>query len=140
MSYQDEIRRLEKLAREEDCARRKEQSAAWKALAAKRENWEWRIEEQVRQSFDRETLEGLLVSKRLREEVLAGWKKNGPATLMGDGEDGKWQRMFYYRTEEGILYHEGGGYLVLKDVQLCSDEQWAELTAGRIPDKFRNGR
>jgi hypothetical protein len=44
--------------------------------------------------------------------------------------------MFYYRTEENILARGGGGWLVLRDPKLCSDEEWAAIAAGNIPKKF----
>ena len=44
--------------------------------------------------------------------------------------------MFYFRTEENILTYDGGGYCVLKEPKLCSDEQWESIKNGIIPDKF----
>jgi len=41
----------------------------------------------------------------------------------------------YYRVH-GILLHEGGGYIVLKDKQPCSDEEWEQIKGGHIPEKF----
>ncbi len=46
------------------------------------------------------------------------------------------QGMFYYRTLEGILTQTGGGYHLLKVPRLCSDDEWAEILSGRIPEKF----
>ena len=45
----------------------------------------------------------------------------------------------YFRTEEKILTHDGGGHLLLKDVQTCSDEEWEAVKSGQIPEKFLRG-
>jgi len=42
----------------------------------------------------------------------------------------------YYLTKDGIIHHSGGGTLVLKTPQLCSDAEWEWLKAGNIPVKF----
>lgn len=44
--------------------------------------------------------------------------------------------MFYFRTDENILTHDGGGTLVLNDPKLCNDEEWARLASGDVPAKF----
>lgn len=43
----------------------------------------------------------------------------------------------YYRTEDGILTHEGGGWCLLKEPALCSDIEWEAMKSGMIPDKFK---
>ncbi len=46
----------------------------------------------------------------------------------------------YYLTLDGIIHHSGGGTVVLKTPQLCSDQEWKQIKAGYIPTKFlRNG-
>ena len=50
--------------------------------------------------------------------------------------DEKTHSVKYYRIH-GVLLHEGGGYLRLKDKCLCSDTEWAELKSGVIPKKFK---
>jgi hypothetical protein len=32
----------------------------------------------------------------------------------------------------GILFHEGGGYIMLKDKIPCSDEDWENIKIGNI--------
>lgn len=55
--------------------------------------------------------------------------------------DGDWREnrhsVGYYRTEDGILTHEGGGWCLLKEPALCSDIEWEALKAGTVPDKFK---
>lgn len=51
-------------------------------------------------------------------------------------QDGRIGGMFYYRTYEKILTSMGGGYHLLRIPMLCSDEEWTEILAGRIPAKF----
>jgi len=46
------------------------------------------------------------------------------------------QSMTYYRTREGILNSNGGGYYILETPCLCSDRQWAELKVGIVPISF----
>jgi hypothetical protein len=41
----------------------------------------------------------------------------------------------YYR-KYGIMFHCGGGHLLLEDEQPCSDVEWEELKAGMISVKF----
>ena len=44
--------------------------------------------------------------------------------------------MRYYITFDGIIHHTGGGTVILKTPQLCSNAEWAWLKAGNIPVKF----
>jgi len=41
----------------------------------------------------------------------------------------------YYRINK-VLLHKGGGWLSLKDEQPCSDDEWAKIITGDIPEKF----
>lgn len=41
----------------------------------------------------------------------------------------------YYRISN-ILFHDGGGHMILKDKQVCTDEEWQELKAGKLLEKF----
>lgn len=41
----------------------------------------------------------------------------------------------YWRTDEGILTHSGGGQVLLKAPVLMTDEAWEELKAGQV-EKF----
>lgn len=54
--------------------------------------------------------------------------------------DWKTQRnsVTYYRNEYGVLNHNGGGYVLLKDGIPCSDEEWEAIKQGNIPNKFSN--
>lgn len=44
----------------------------------------------------------------------------------------------YYR-KHGLLLCDGGGSGFLEDEQPCSDEEWADMKAGGIPEKFLRG-
>jgi len=44
--------------------------------------------------------------------------------------------MRYYITKDGIIHHTGGGTIILKTPQLCSNAERAWLKAGDIPVKF----
>lgn len=37
----------------------------------------------------------------------------------------------YYR-KHGILFHDGGGHLILNDKELCSDSDWEDLKNGKL--------
>lgn len=45
------------------------------------------------------------------------------------------QSVVYFRLN-GILLHEGGGYLILEDKVLCSDEEWESIKSGNIPERL----
>ncbi len=140
MNYQAEIERLQKLAAEEDKQRRAAQQDAWEYLRKIPENWEWRagpVSYAKASPFNRfADCEHCLVEKRLRVEVLEGWKQQGLSTFSSEWMEGRWLGMWYVRTEEGILTHEGGGHCILDDPRLCNDEEWAAICSGNIPEKF----
>ena len=54
---------------------------------------------------------------------------------------GSWDKLRksvkYFRISD-VLLHKGGGWLLLKDQQPCSDEEWESIKAGDVPEKFRN--
>lgn len=56
--------------------------------------------------------------------------------------NGRWDErlnsVLYYRDEDNILTHKGGGYILLKDPKLCSDEEWEAIKKGDIPEKFES--
>lgn len=58
-----------------------------------------------------------------------------------DSINGDWKEqrvsVAYFRVS-GVLLHEGGGWVLLNDQQACSDEEWAAIKEGNIPEKFRN--
>ena len=140
MDYQTEIKRLQELAAAEDKQRRADQQAAWEYLRKIPENWEWRagpVSYAKASPFNRfADCEHCLVEKRLRVEVLEGWKQQGLSTFSSEWMEGRWLGMWYVRTEEGILTHEGGGHCILDHPRLCSDEEWVAICSGNIPEKF----
>ena len=134
MDYAAEIKRLEQLAREQDNAKRKAQSDAWKAIEKCASNWEWHSTP----SKDRLACR---VDKRVKPALVAEWRAGGFSTFSSDyQEEGRWFGMWYYRTEEGILTSDGGGHCVLNDPMLCNDAEWEEILAGNVPAKFKVAR
>lgn len=129
--------RLEEEVR--DSERRQEQSRLWAAMYADPDSWEWESFPQRRKAFFRRELDldETRVVRKLKASRLEQWKLGGPGMFSSNWEDGKARGMFYYRTDEGILTGSGGGYHVLDIPRLCSDAEWAEILAGRIPMKFR---
>lgn len=126
---------------EGDRERRKAQDVAWKAIMADPANWEWSVTPREYSNWlgrgDSPPVEALQIHKRVKAAVLQEWIKGGPSTFSTDWQEpDRWFGMVYYRTDEGILTHGGGGHLVLKDPKLCSDAEWEEMKAGRIPAKF----
>lgn len=55
------------------------------------------------------------------------------------GTSNVWDRVknsvIYYRIN-GILLHDGGGWLLLQDKVACNDEQWESLKQGNIPEEL----
>ena len=140
MDYQAEIKRLQELAAAEDKQRRADQQAAWEYLVRIPENWEWQTSSRAYAKvspFHRFTgCEHCLVEKRLKADILEKWKSQGLSTFSNEWMDGRWLGMWYVRTEEGILTHEGGGHCILDDPRLCSEDEWDALCSGNIPEKF----
>jgi hypothetical protein len=135
-----QLKAAEDAEREADRAKRKSQDEAWGVLTTNPDNWEWRATPARRQPFlsNAPALRGAVVEMRLKQDVLEAWAANGPATFSSDYEDkGRWFGMFYYRTDENILTHEGGGHLVLRDPKLCNDAEWADIRAGKPAAKFK---
>ncbi len=124
---------------QEDRESRKAQSEAWQVLRDNPDNWEWEckvIREQVWPKD--EWFDGVRVSRRMKPEVLAEWRKGGFPTFSDDYQrPDQWFGMVYKRTAENILTHTGGGHLVLNDPMLCNDDEWAAILAGNIPLKYR---
>lgn len=128
--------RAEEVAKEK--AARKTQSDAWKLIMADPASFEWRVESDVYRSYDRPQRIGARVDKRVKPEILKAWLANGlPSSSSDFQQEDRWFGMFYYRTEENILTHDGGGHVVLQDPMLCNDEEWAAILAGDIPLKYR---
>lgn len=132
---QEEIKKLQaqeaEIAKERDDQRKE----AWKAIQNQRE---WSVIPHSRMPFmyiqeGDKPLEGAIIQRRVKEELYAAFKAEWGKT----SDDNRWEGMFYYRTDEGILHHGGGGLYVLKTPKLCSDEEWAAIMAGNIPDKFK---
>lgn len=135
----EEIRVAEEALREEDRISRKAQSAAWEKMAGDPSSWEYMVTPSTYRCWSKDPERtGLRVQMRVKPELLKEFKEGGLSTFSSDYmEEGRWFGMFYYRTEEQILYHDGGGHCALKDVKLCSDEEWERISKGDIPEKFR---
>lgn len=109
---------------------------AWTAFQATRP-YEYKVTPSTYREFCSKDapVPSLRIVRRYRPDALAAFKAEW--TLLDfEAEANRWVGVEYYRTDENILTHGGGGTLLLKDPKLCNDEEWAELTAGRIPDKF----
>ena len=134
----DELRELQAAEKALDEATRKAKSDAYHALP-----YEWRVQKkagviggtfcQLKHLFPSypkgAVVEMVYVSRR-----RAGYD---PALHGVQTHADKWDGMTYMRTEEGILYHEGGGTFVLYDPLLITLEAWEELKAGNIPEQFK---
>ncbi len=120
-----------------DRASRKAQSDRWNELIAVPENWEWQVVATTYRTFRGETMHGARVLRRMNPEVLREWQNGGFPTFSCEDQKGSWEGMFYYRTDEGILTHDGGGLCVLRDPKLCSDAEWEAILAGDIAEKFK---
>ena len=126
-----ELLKLQEEIEREDKENRARQSKKWKKIVSKKENWEWKV-------WDIEDGKKIKVAKRVIPNLVKEWEKDGFSTFSNDFQDaGQWQGMFYYRTDEGILTSDSGGYCVLQIPKLCSDEEWEKMRKGGIPEKFK---
>jgi hypothetical protein len=134
----EQLKEAEKLERERDAEQRKAQSARWNEIMRDKSSFEWAIKPMTYKTFGSgEVLEGARISRRVKPEILAKWKEKGNSTFSSDlQEENRWFGMFYYRTDENILHHDGGGHYILKTPKLCSDEEWRSILNGIIPEKF----
>jgi hypothetical protein len=134
----EELTRLESEERNADEQRRASQSATWKVIFDNKDNWEWQVHETDYHMFDRETVKGVRVARRIKPALIEEWAKGGVARFSsGYEEKDRWFRMFYYRTDENILTSDGGGHCVLNVPKLCSDTEWEQIVSGIIPEKYR---
>jgi hypothetical protein len=44
--------------------------------------------------------------------------------------------VLYFRIN-GVLCREGGGTIIFDDYALCSDEEWAQILEGNIPERLK---
>ncbi len=58
---------------------------------------------------------------------------------MTNGPDLERRSVKYYR-KHGLLFADGGGHVPLTFEEPCSDEEWEDLKAGNIPEKFLGRR
>ena len=101
-----------------DRERKQAQDVAWKLIVADPDSFEWKVEpfKYIRYFDDKRIpTEGAQVAMRVKPEILQAWNANGYGIFSNDYQaPDRWFGMFYYRTEEGILTRDGGGYCVLK--------------------------
>src|SRR5262245_10081263 len=122
---QAEIKALQEVERVKAEERQKAKNEAWNALP-----YEWKVSPYaivigsvwcyVKHLFpsypEGATVDAAYV--RRRKSNLDQWRAAwGDIPLHAE----KWDGMVYFRTEEGILYHEGGGTYVLLDVLHISE-------------------
>ena len=118
----------------QDEAERTERRKAWAAVRDNPESWEWSCTPRIEGLGTFDEVPGreiCTVQKRLRAEHAAVGKQEGAADV------NLWRGMRYYRTDEGILTHGGGGHLVLHDPMLCNADEWAAICRGDIPAKYK---
>ncbi len=140
--------RVEQLQEELDRLREEERSAAEEKLKQQCKlfdalPWEWRVTGvplviggtwcQVAHLFPS------LPKGAVVDAVRVDRRKSGyDPEVHGTRQDAeRWDGMTYLRTEEGILYHEGGGTYVLCTPLLITQDQWDALRRGDIPEKFK---
>jgi hypothetical protein len=138
------------LAKAEEAERksnRAKEEAAYKSLKELllTDPWEYIITPwEYKQFMNPNPIKGATIERRLGPETIAEWEartgfsfRDACNARMGGHDNTKWHGMFYYRTDENILTHDGGGTHVLRDPKLCSDEEWAQILSGNIPNKFK---
>jgi hypothetical protein len=101
---------------------------AWNLICNKHE---WRVKPQKVFNVSGSGRDGVYVQKRVKEDLFRDY-----AEKFGSSESNDWEGMFYVRTDENILIADSGGTLVLKTPLICSDEDWATICSGNIPDRY----
>lgn len=93
--------------------------------------WEWSVKSST---FDKE-LKAMTIHRRIPESTCIEFELAYGIKVHED--DKRWVGMTYYRTAEKILDSKLGGHCILHTPMLCSDEEWAEICVGKIPNKFK---
>ena len=136
---QDALRALDEAEKAANAVKNKERSEAWQVMMKDPDSHEWStvIKMYTPWGDDGKNLperEGLIVQKRVRPDVAHAFRlKHGDLV---DEKMVQWRGMRYHRTDENILTHDSGGWCVLNDPMLCSDQEWAQMVAGTIPTKY----
>ena len=140
MDYQAEIDRLRDLQDKEQAELRKRKLAEWRDLTSEPENWVWESAGSEIVKADPFTRYAgrpcVRLTKRLRPDMLAEWKQGGTGGLSDPFMDGAPLGCRFILTDEGILTHEGGGYIILNTPRLCNAQEWEAICSGRPPAKF----
>lgn len=133
------LRLAEQVEKDNERATYKQLQAEWKKITDDKNNWLWSAEPTDMDDYIlNKRLKGVRLSCIVKPEVVQKWADEHGGSMPPANRELHWNGMMYYRTPENILTHSGGGSHVLdSEPKLCSDEQWAELCAGRVPDKFR---
>ena len=140
MDYQAEIDRLRDLQDKARGELRKRKLAEWRDLTSEPENWVWESAGSEIVKADPFTRYAgrpcVYLTKRLRPDMLADWKQGGTGGLSEPFMDGAPLGCRFILTDEGILTHEGGGYIILNTPRLCNVQEWEAICGGRPPAKF----
>ena len=140
MDYQAEIDRLRDLQDKARAELRKRKLAEWRDLTSYPENWIWESAGSEIVKADNFTRyvgrPCVYLTKRLRPDMLADWKEGGTGGLSEPFMDGNPLGCRFILTDEGILTHEGGGYIILDTPRLCNAQEWEAICSGRPPAKF----
>jgi len=127
----DKLRRIERRVKREA---EKRADAALNTLKKDPNIWEWEVTPNTCRSYrDGSMLEGANIKRRIKSHILMQFHEEYGHALT---EAHRYHGTFYYRTDEGILDHNGGGTHILNTPKLCSDEEWKEILAGNPAEKF----
>lgn len=125
----------------ENAAKRALAVTAWNEITHNPENFDWAVKPASYKRWmwnagkDQDT-HGVSIQRRLSPAIVEAFQAVHGNYGVNDDYT-VWRGMFYFRTDENILTHDGGGTCVLRDPMLCSDAEWAEIVAGRIPAKYK---
>ena len=136
---QDALRALDEAEKAESKAKDKVRLNAWNAMVKHPDSSEWSVVERPWTPFmapeGTAPIPSVLVQKRLKPERAAKFVEVfGPIV---DEQLVQWRGMRYHRTSENILTHDSGGWCILNDPMLCSDQEWAQIVEGDIPAKYK---
>lgn len=127
-----ELKALEVQEREESREREKQKEAAYKALPI-----QWFVKQALYKDFvsDEPAIPAVHVMCCREDAAYSVFV----AEFGHHTDRNRMHGMVYHRTDENILTSYGGGSHILKTPKLCSDDEWALICAGQIPDKFKKG-
>ena len=121
--YEDEVRRLRDINRE-----RLEPEYSYEVVVCNQDDRGW-FNSRIPADTEMIMVHATLTNQNIFERHMRTYGS------LSNAPDEKKRSVRYYR-KHGLLFYDGGGHVTLEAEQPCSDEEWAQLKQGNIPEKF----